>query len=63
MRIEYSHFPPLPDRYLRIGPWQVGYHPRGRYRLLSERTQGKKLCPTVRVGRIAEISWGRLRKI
>lgn len=44
---------------LIVGSWQLGYHPKGRFRVLSERHGGTPLCPTLRIGRTAEVSWGR----
>lgn len=59
----YSYFRFGPDRWLRLLSFQVGFHAEGRRRLFSERNGYRKGCPTIKVGRRAEVSFARIKRV
>jgi hypothetical protein len=57
----WSYFRSGPDRWWRLFGYQLGLHMDGRRRTFSERNGRSKPTPTIRVGRLAEISFCKLR--
>lgn len=61
--MSWSYYRSGPDRWWRAFGFQVGFHAKGRRRLFSERNGYRRGSPTFRVGRTAEVSVCKLRKL